>query len=245
MINQALVDFGFSTKEAAVYAALLQMGQGTVGALATQTKLPRATIYRILDDLGGRGVVSAYDEGKIKTFAPQPPTALLNMLEARVQSFKTALPALKEAFASSAVQPQIRYFVGRDAIRGMYQDLLHRRGLKQYDIFAAESEWLDMDRHFFTEFKKQRAKQGITTRMIVEDSDTARQRKNDEQATLSKVKILPPAFSPPFHGGCYILPDTVIFVAYRKEHVAVEIISPEITSVVQTMFNFAWQFLAG
>lgn len=166
-------------------------------------------------------------------------------MQNRLQLFKEALPEFKNLYESSSVKPQITYYVGKDELFKMYTNILKRKKLKHYDIMAAEGEWLEINPHFFKKFKQDRATAGITTRMILEYSEVALQRQQEAQKTLSHVKILPPALSAPFHGGCYIFSESVIFVAYRKEHIAVEIVSPEIASVVQTMFSFMWKTISG
>ena len=78
----------------------------------------------------------------------------------------------------------------------------------------------------------------------METSIVAESRKAEEAKTLSEVKLLPPAFSPlVFSAGCYILQDRVIFISYKKEHIATEIFSKEITSFMQNIFNFMWKTL--
>jgi len=79
----------------------------------------------------------------------------------------------------------------------------------------------------------------------METSLIAEARKTEKDKTLSEVKLMPPAFSPlSCSAGCYILPDRVIFISYRKEHVGTEIFSKEITSFMQTIFNFMWKTLS-
>ena len=101
------------------------------------------------------------------------------------------------------------------------------------------------DPKYFEKYKKRRAQKGIRTRLIMETSEVAEARKEGGAKDLSEVKLIPPAFLPlHFSAGCYIFPDRVIFISYRKEHSATEIFSKEMSEFMQTIFNFMWKMIA-
>lgn len=245
MIKESLQKYGLSEKETEVYLALLELGKAKSKEVATKTKLPRSTVYSVLEFLEKKGLVFSYDQGKIKTYAAQDPAKIVDDLASRAQSIKTIFPELKELYQGAKTKPQIKYYQGISEMKEMYNNILKIKDLKSYDIVAAEEYWLSMDEKFFADFKKLRADAGIKTRLILDNSQTSLDRKAAEEQTNSEVKILPPAMSTwKFSAGTYIFEDKVIFIAYKKELIAVEIISQEITSLLKMMFEFIWQFLA-
>jgi len=245
MIKESLRKYGLSEKETEVYLALLELGKAKGKEISAKTKLSRSTVYSVLEFLAAKGLVFSFDQGKIKTYAAQDPAKIVDDINNRAQSIKTIFPELKQLYQGAKAKPQIKYFQGISEIKEMYNNILKIKKLKNYDIVASEKHWLSLDEKFFTDFKKRRSQIGIKTRLILDNSQTALNRKQTEETTNSVVKILPPSMDLwKFSAGTYIFDDKVIFIAYKEELIAVEIISQEITSLLKMMFEFMWQFLA-
>jgi len=245
MIKESLQKYGLSDKETEVYLALLELGKAKSKEIALKTKLPRSTVYSVLEFLEKKGLVFSYDQGKIKNYAAQDPAKIVNDIASQAQAIKTIFPELKNLYQSAKIKPQIKYYQGIFELKEMYNSILKIKDLKTYDIVAAEGHWLKMDEKFLEDFKKRRAQAGIKTRLILDNSEAAFERKADEEKTNSEVKILPPAMAGfKISAGTYIFKDKVIFIAYKKELIAVEIISEEISSLQKMMFELMWQFLA-
>ena len=58
---------GLDERQAKVYLAALELGPSPVQKIAQRAGIPRATVYLVLNDLQGKGLITTYDEGK-KTF---------------------------------------------------------------------------------------------------------------------------------------------------------------------------------
>jgi HTH-type transcriptional regulator, sugar sensing transcriptional regulator len=244
MFKESLERGGLSAKEAAIYLALLELGKTTTQHISKRCRLSRSTVYSVLEQLAAKGLVAVFDEKKIRHYLAEDPNKILQGLSERFAAVRMVLPDLKEIYKATKVRPQMKFYEGNEAIREMYKGILKEPGLKGYDIIASEEDWLKMNPRFFENFKKRRAAHGIHTRLLLEHSQTARERKVGESATNSEVKIIPPALCSDISAGCYIFKQKVIFLAYRKEHVACEIYSQEIAGLLQMMFNFIWHFLA-
>lgn len=236
---------GLSLKEENVYKTLLTLGEATVKEIAVSSKLDRTTIYDVLSELEKRGMVYKAESKKVLRFFPHSPKNLLIELKQKEEKLKELLPDLIDLHRTSGKTPVIKVYSSEKELLKLYDSILEIRGLKSYDIITSEQDWLSMNSGFLKGFKKRRAERGIHTRLVTETSMIAEARKSDKEKTLSEVKLLPPAFSPlSWTAGCYILPDRVIFISYKKEHVAVEIFSKEISSFMQNIFNFMWKMLA-
>ena len=245
MFEESLQKYGLSDKETKVYLALLELGQAKSKEIAIKTKLPRSTVYSVLEFLTARDLVFSLDQGKIKTYSAQDPAKLVDDITSRAQSIKAIFPELKDLYRGTKIKPQVKYYQGISEMKEMYDSILKIKNLKNYDIIAAEGYWLKIDEKFFADFKKRRAQAGINTRLILDNSQASLDRKATEEQTNSEVRILPPVIDTwKFSAGTYIFEDKVIFIAYKKELIAVEIISQEITSLLKMMFEFIWQFLA-
>jgi HTH-type transcriptional regulator, sugar sensing transcriptional regulator len=240
-----LTFLGLSKKESEVYVALLGLGLATAKELSSITKLDRTSIYDIMDGLIKKKLIFKQDKSGILHFAPHDPKNLLRDVREKEERIKELLPDLTQKFRTATRSSYVRIYEGEDSLIELYESLLDSKGLSSYDIICSEKDWLQMNPKYFERYKKRRAEKGIHTRLILETSDVAEQRKRNEGKDLSEVKLLPPAFtSLHFSAGTYILPDRVIFISYRKEHTATEIFSKEISEFMQTIFEFMWKVIA-
>jgi len=236
---------GLSKKESEIYGALLHLGVATAKELSMTTKIDRTSVYDALESLMRKNLAFKQEKGKVLRFSPHDPKNMLLDIRNREERLKELLPELTQKFRTSTATSYIRAYEGEDALINLYESVLDIRGLSHYDIICSERDWLQMNPRYFEKYKKRRADKGIRTRLIMETSKIAEERKEDQAKTLSEIKLLPPAFSPlQFSAGCYILPDRVIFVNYQKEHTATEIFSKEMASFMKTIFDFMWKMLA-
>lgn len=243
-MKKVLQDAGLNGNEATVYLAILELGSTNIAMLTKETKLPRSTVYSVLATLEPTGLVFTYLRKKTRMYTAHDPSIILKKAKERVALIEEALPELNDLYRSSQSHPQIRYFQGRSEIREMYDGILKMRGLKMYDIICSEEAWLEMGQSFAERFKSKRAEKKIMTRLILGHSPPALARKRAEEETYSEVKIIPPGLHWSATAGCYIFEDRVIFLGYKKEHIAVEIQSKEIAQLMQMNFEFMWRFLA-
>jgi sugar-specific transcriptional regulator TrmB len=240
-----LAFLGLSEKENEVYLTLLGLGLATAKELSAVTKLDRTSIYDVMDSLVKKNLAFKQDKGNILHFAPHDPKNLLRDIQEKEAQLKELLPDLAQKFRTATRSSYVRIYEGEDAFTELYESILDIKGLTKYDIICSEKDWLQMNPKYFARYKKRRAEKDIHTRLIMETSDIAEQRKRNETKDLSEVKLLPPAFSSlPFSAGTYILPDRVIFISYRKEHTATEIFSREISEFMQVIFDFMWKTIA-
>jgi len=242
---QNLSFLGLSDKETQVYLALLQSGEMGVKQLSLVTKIDRTTLYSVLEGLIGKDLASQREKGKVFSFSAHDPKNLLYGIRSQEAKLKEVLPELLDVYRKGSGRIYVRSYHGREDIAKLYESILDTPKLVRYDIICSERDWLFLNPKFFKQFKKRRAQKGIRTRLVMETSPTAHERKAGEANDLSQVKLLPPAFSPlNFSGGCYILPDRTIFIAYRQEQAAVEIFSKEINNFMQNIFEFLWKAIA-
>ena len=104
--------FGLDKKESQIYLAGLRLGSSSVLKLARQTRLPRTTIYPILDRLVDRGVFRSGKEKKKTVYTAVDPGLLERRFTERQQKFSQIAPELetmKELFAGS---PTMTFYEG-------------------------------------------------------------------------------------------------------------------------------------
>lgn len=123
MIEQILTANGFTEKEAGIYLAVLEAGEGTIGSIATKTRLKRSTVYSIIEALIHRGILSSQTRKGIKRISALPPQVLIERFRNAVALAENALPALLEMAYSSPLKPRVRFLEGIEGIKQVLQEV--------------------------------------------------------------------------------------------------------------------------
>lgn len=117
MIEQILTQNGFTDKEAKVYLATLEIGEATIGSIATKTRLKRSTVYSLVEELLNKSVLSMQKRRGIKRISALPPQVLIERFRHALALAEGALPALLDMAYSSPLKPRVRFFEGMEGIK--------------------------------------------------------------------------------------------------------------------------------
>jgi sugar-specific transcriptional regulator TrmB len=105
-----LQNYGLSEKEARIYLTVLELGTSIASTIARRAELNRVTVYTILEDLKGDGIVNETTKEGVKYYSVISPDILLKQLEQKYESFKEKVPellAMSEKFGS---RPKLNFY---------------------------------------------------------------------------------------------------------------------------------------
>lgn len=123
-IEQLLFKLGFSSNEAKIYLAALELGTASAQDIAAKANIKRTTGYSVLSYLVNRGVVGKTKvKGKTK-FAAEAPERLLTLTREIESGIKQALPELEAIYNKQGTKPKITFYEGEQAIQKVYDDTL-------------------------------------------------------------------------------------------------------------------------
>lgn len=121
-----LVSQGLSETESRAYLTLLDHASMTAGALASLTHIPRSHLYKVLDDLHGKGLVEIFLPEGARAYRAKPLRAFLDERAASLEARQEALRAAMVAAAGVAPPPltipegepvsDVRILLGRPAV---------------------------------------------------------------------------------------------------------------------------------
>jgi HTH-type transcriptional regulator, sugar sensing transcriptional regulator len=244
-IREALKQYGLNEKEATIYLAALELGRARGQEIAKKAEVPRSTGYSILEQLVQRKLIIALTDKKVTEYAAEDPSKLVALSEEAYRTIKAAQPELAALFRGAKNRPRIRYYDGLKEIKEMHEAilLLRKKGLKDYQVIASESGFLNLDRQWFSNFSRRRGALGMHSRIILEDSEDARQKQREAREINSEIRIMDNFFEERSRAGIYILLNTVQFIEYGKHPVAVEIESKELVAMFRMLFTALWKML--
>ncbi|MBT4120878.1 MAG: hypothetical protein HOA57_03245 [Candidatus Magasanikbacteria bacterium] len=239
-ITLALNGYGLDSKEIKVFLALLELGVGNGHEIASKSGIIRTTTYSVLEELIRKGLVTEVKKGRIKHYTIEDPRKIIDEMEERNNLIKQVKGDLLSMYQTAEHRPMVRFYKGLSAIKELHNNILKEKGLKEYDILTAETDWLQLDEKFFSDFLQRRADKGIKTRLIIDSKSINLKHQKKNYDLKREVKYLPTEHQGAFTSEIYIMPRKVIFIAEKKELLAVEIESMDIVEAQRFMFNFLW-----
>ncbi len=117
--KELLTELNLSDREASLYLALLENGNGTPTTLSQKTGLKRPTVYLDLESLRRKKLVGLSFKGKRTIYIPESPHRLRSSLDEQKKTLDTLLPTLT-ALEKKGDKPHVRYFDDRKDIYRMW-----------------------------------------------------------------------------------------------------------------------------
>lgn len=246
MLFKSLVDYGLSEKEAQVYLALLEVGEGSISQLAEKTSLNRSSVYQVLDTLEEKALVAVSETPNVQKFVAASPEVLLSNLERhtqdlekKIQKSERIIPYLKEKQVTKNTKPRVRVYDGAlGLISAMNETLMTEERLLR--SFTSGENLLKFIPDYMLEWSQTRMDRGITIRTIFVDNEES---KLIEQMSPSMAEnVFVPKDNYPFPVDSMIWDNKVGYLITEKEKLTSIIIEgKEIATVTKNMFDMAFK----
>ncbi|MDO8625878.1 MAG: helix-turn-helix domain-containing protein [Candidatus Magasanikbacteria bacterium] len=237
-----LTTLGLTEHESAVYLAMLAIGPATVLKIAAAAEIKRTTVYSVVEALKIKGLVVVQIKGFKQLFAAADPEQLQTILDNRRQLLANALPEFSALYNLKGGESTIKYYEGLAGIKSVYEGLIKDvRPKEDYLIISHREQWLNLDKEFFLDFTKRRAKLPIKIRLLVQDSALAREHKRLEQTFNKKIKLLPPGTS--LNTNLVIIPKRVVIHQLETPIMAIVIENPSVVRLHRELFEIMWRSL--
>lgn len=235
-----LQELNLSSNEAAVYVALLEIGQTSAGALIKKTGLHRSVVYETLDKLIERKLVFKLTKQNIAHFQPTDPNRLLQNIKNQEELAQSLVPQLQGLIKQGL--PEITVYEGIESYRRFWVDSLKRLPIGSTDYVAGSiggpwTEYLGPVADQYFKIAKQRR---ISWKMVVFDQDDA------EQTFLSKYpdfdwqcRLI--ARNTEKEGNFNIFGDQSVILHSATEPMIIEVKNQSLVRVFQNLFDILWE----
>lgn len=233
----ALKHFGLSEQEAQTYLSLLKIGGTRASVLAKEIGVKRTTVYPILKSLAEKGCVLVYFKKGQRYYYAQKPVKLATLLEKKLEFFNNIIPAFEAMDKKQAEAVGLRFIETREELKQFYEDVLVDYKNKSYRIIGNASEWEGVDQEFFVQFRKDRARANIKTRLLL-SADSKGVNPTDTRL-LREYKYLPEKYK--FKSTMDIFKDKVLIISPDISSLAVVIAVPAMVDIFKSMFEIIWE----
>ena len=238
-LEKVLKDYGLGEKQAKIYLACLELGSASVQKISRKAGLARSTCYEILESLNMLGLVSKFQKKKVVNFNAESPRKLILLGQAKTGLLEQALPQFDALYGEARVRPVVRFYEGKTGMKLILEEILEDNPKEILTFGSAEDLFATLED--FPEFVRKRIKKKILARVILRDSETARERKQLGPKELREVRFIPPTYN--YHGSVFIWGKKIAMFAYQSDLVALVIESEELSRTQRTMFDIIWEQL--
>lgn len=253
MLEENLVQIGFSRKEAKVYLELLKLGPQAVSVIAKRINVNRTTAYSVIKSLVKKGVVSQHSNGTLNYFVASDPNALAGFLDRKSKTYEyyrdqimTLLPKFRGLLPSHCPKrPVVSFFDGIEGVKRVMNDALNAEG--EFRSCLALEKWFKSDfSDFLIKYKNIRIKnKKVPLKAMAPDAPEVRAFFNanyDKNSSLTEVLYVDPLeFSSLFEMEFNVYNDRVAIISLDKGcEYAVIIESKLIADMQKMMFDAAW-----
>jgi HTH-type transcriptional regulator, sugar sensing transcriptional regulator len=250
MLDNIFKQLGLKLEHSNVYLALLEGGIMPAGKLAKRLNVPRSTIYGLLDELAGSGLVLQNEKENVKLWQAVEPEKIKNIINDKINdlentrsNFETIIDDLKNSQKVDFVSPKFTYFEGAEEMRIMLKDVL------LYDDLGTELCWpvKDMMRvlgaDYLNEFNKRRVRNNISIKVIWPQDRTGDVEENlflaPGKEVKREVRLAPDGVD--FSMGYWAYGNKVMFMSSKAENFGFIVESKEMRQLQKTQFETLWK----
>jgi len=174
-----LEQIGLTSEQARVYSSLISSGTLPARKVASESRVNRSLVYKILKQLVELGLVTENAVPRsVSTFTALHPSKLNTIFKRKEDELKIADQALHEAVSSLGAEfnltcgkPSVRFYEGLEGIKILNKDIIHSKS----DVRLIRSPFDNNTEELDAKAKKlleDRANAGIKTRLIVPIKNT-------------------------------------------------------------------------
>lgn len=241
-ITNILEQLGLSDNEAKVYLAGLELGKATIQELSRKSGVKRTTVYVVMDGLKEKGVFSQTKKNAKTFFIAQDPENMVDLLEKRLQGFKTALPELKSIYNIAEAKPKVRFYEGREGYLSVYENILRERPKELLVIASYDDFKKHIDEDYEEDWTIRRIKQGTYLRWLDFETTLVKAKAIKGKKGLREVRFLPNEFK--FTSTMFIYGDKVVLVSGKqRDFIAIVIENQEFSQMFRQFFEMLWFFV--
>lgn len=242
-----LQEIGLSEDQAAVYIYLVRNSVMPANILSRRLNITRTLVYKILDDLIAKGLVTKDESFKIARYSATHPYSLRLIAERERQSADTLARKIEEAitplvaeFNVEANKPAVHFMEGLGGLRTALEDTLTATEtvLMFSDTARIEQEVSDID----AEFIKKRIKLKKQKYILTPESPESHTHQDEGNNEITTIRLVPTLHCSAFSAVTYIYDKKVVFLRFSENTFSTTIVYDEQIYLMQrSMFLSLWE----
>ncbi len=236
-LTKALESLHLKPKEAHLYLAMLELGEGSAPEIAAKAGIQRTNFYDLLPRLIQLGLAKSSKRGAKQVFLALSPDELLKVEEQRLEQLRQALPELKAIANAPTEKPRIFFYEGSAGVKRVYENMLLHKG--DIRLFTTPSFVSKEQLNLLKEHVPQRVERGNPLRMIGEVSPENVMLQQRDKAELRETRLLPKDV---YHSNVEIgIYGKRVYIVDYRQLFGMEIESTDVASALSMIFEIVWK----
>jgi sugar-specific transcriptional regulator TrmB len=236
---------GLSEKQAKLYRLLLITGDERPSTLARKSGIKRANTYALLDDMARRGLVMKFEKENITYFRPEPPSKLVDIIEARKKETAIAqdladdlIPNLTSQYKASISRPVVQTFEGEKGLWNVFYDIYSPDTPDIYGCVDFDKVHNIFPDHITKELIPRRIKHKTKAYALLSDSPEARKTAPDDANHLRVSTILDNTLYP-LPAEIEVYKDKIALMSFEhQEFIALVIDNPVFATTLRSIIKW-------
>lgn len=241
METVVLGGLGLLDSERKVYLALLNLGQSSAGRIAKETKLNRVSVYKALQRLIDKGLVSYVIKANRKEYNAANPKAFERLIDEKqknLEKIRKDLPSLHTLFEKKKKNAEAEIYEGIKGAKAIWEKLLDECKEKDRWLIMGAPKSAEIFGGYFKKFNKIRARKG-TTLKIIYNKDAKMLLHVRKKQPLSEVRVMPKEYITP--ASLEVFNDHALLVLYEPQIMIFHIQSKEVADSFRSYFTLLWK----
>ncbi|MFA6073600.1 MAG: helix-turn-helix domain-containing protein [Candidatus Woesearchaeota archaeon] len=247
MDEEILRKAGLTEGEIKVYIALLSLGASSVGKILEKSRITKSIIYRVLDRLIEKGLVSYIIKEKTKYYQASPPHNILDYLDKQSKDIQTTKKKVETIIPQLAnlqtitLLNQATIYEGFKGIMTVYE--------KRFEKLKAGDEYLNLGlpatqpthhHAFWQKDHAERVQRKIKAKLLYNPQVDNATLKSRNKYWGCDARRMPLDVETP--SWILIYKNTVVIAIPQGDNpIAIEIVSKEIAESFSKYFNWFWE----
>ncbi len=246
-INELLQEIGLTRDESSVYLYLIRNSVMPATVLSRRLNITRTLVYKILDDLITKGLVTKDESFKVTRYSATHPYSLRQIAEQEKQAADTLARKIEEAisplvseFNTEANKPAVHFMEGLGGVRTALADTLTAN--EPVMMFADTSRIVEEVSDIDAEFVKKRLKLKKSKYILTPESPESIHHQQEGNNEFTTIRLVPKEYCQPFAAVTYIYDKKVVFLRFFEDSFSTTIVYDEqIYTMLRSLFQSLWQ----
>lgn len=245
MIKEILENIGLDKKEIEMYLVLVKLGKSTATQIGEELKIPRQTVYYIVDHIVEKGVIDQTDENGVRKYIANP-YKLEELLESKQKNLEKSKESLKIEIPKLITEkhvglelPKVEYYQGREGLERLFNSILkiHKQTEeKEFAGYGINHFYPGME-EFLKNFFEERYELGVKTRLFIGegiDNDNLDIQNNPLGREYKKLGLGEQK------AGIYLVGNNIFMFSY-KDNVGIRVENKTIAVLLKAIFENDWK----
>lgn len=241
-LRRNLEIFGLDSREIKIYTFMLSHKDLPAYKIASETSIPRTTVYKTLESLEKQGFVSKWIKNGVKHFSAESPNRLNALIKRKQEALNEIMPDLMSMFTTQSIYPSAKLYLGKEGAKYSFElilDKIKTERLREIYVYS-DSLLTKQLPQYFKKWRERKNKTEAFTYLIVPYGTELNEDYRSDK--LRETRIMPKDFI--FNGSVDVCGSLVVFYSFYEGDVySIVIDSPIVAHMLGKFIKYIWETL--